>query len=208
MKVVNTNKLPTAPITEFKSTQGELKFLSEENYNKLKSRIEERGFYLPVYVWVDEKGDKWLLDGHQRKQVLETEGWFEPIPYLVVPAKSKKEAAERLLEITSQYGTITQEGIDQYIASFELPEMDVLEHTHFDGIFDFTVELPEEEPEEEPEVEPETEDTSIKFVVRYIDDAYRAKCTVNKKSRELGSFTNILELKEAIDEALDNWEQE
>lgn len=149
MRVINDNKLPVAPISEMNATQGDLKFLSEENYNKLKSRIEKRGFYVPVYVWIDSLGEKWLLDGHQRKHVLETEGWNEPIPYLVVKAPNMAEAAERLLEITSQYGTITQEGLDQFIAKFELPEMETLEATSFDGIFNFT--LPPEEPEFEPE---------------------------------------------------------
>lgn len=156
MKVVNDNKLPVAPISEMNATQGDLKFLSEENYKKLKGRIEKRGFYIPVYVWVDSQGEKWLLDGHQRKHVLETEGWNDPIPYLIVKAPNMSEAAERLLEITSQYGTITQEGIDEFIAKFELPEMETLEATNFDGIFDFSVEP--EKKEEDPEFEPEAHD--------------------------------------------------
>lgn len=140
MKVLNPNNLPTAPISEFVETQGDLKFLSEENYKKLKKAIEKHGFDVPVYVWVDEKGTKHLLDGHQRKHVLETEGWFNPIPYLVIKAKSIEQAAERLLEITSQYGTITQEGIDEYFATFELDEIEMAELTNFDGIFTFDVE--------------------------------------------------------------------
>lgn len=155
MKVVNDNKLPVAPISEFNATQGDLKFLSEENYNKLKRNIEKRGFYIPVYVWIDSQGEKWLLDGHQRKHVLETEGWYEPIPYLIVKAPTMSDAAERLLEITSQYGTITQEGLDEFIAKFELPEMDVLNSTSFDSIFDFSVEQKKDEKEEDPDFEPE-----------------------------------------------------
>lgn len=153
MKVVNDNKLPVAPISEMNATQGDLKFLSEENYNKLKKNIEKRGFYIPVYVWIDSQGEKWLLDGHQRKHVLETEGWNDPIPYLIVKAPTMQDAAERLLEITSQYGTITQEGLDEFIAKFELPEMEVLGSTNFDGVFKFPA--IEEEKEEDPEFEPE-----------------------------------------------------
>lgn len=140
MKVLNPNKLSTAPITEFQATQGDLKFLSKENYNKLKKNIEKHGFDIPIYVWVDEDGVKHLLDGHQRKHVLETEGWFEPIPYLVIKANDLSQAAERLLEITSQYGTITQEGVDEFIATFELPEIEISSLTNFDGIFNFTIE--------------------------------------------------------------------
>jgi hypothetical protein len=151
MRVINDNKLPVAPISDMNATQGELKFLSEENYNKLKKNIEKRGFYIPVYVWIDSQGEKWLLDGHQRKHVLETEGWDDPIPYLIVKAPNMADAAERLLEITSQYGTITQEGLDEFIAKFELPEMEVLDSTSFDSIFKFSVEPEKEEPEFEPE---------------------------------------------------------
>jgi len=161
MKVLNQNSLPTAPISEMSATQGELKFLSKENYDKLKKNIEKRGFDIPVTVWVDPKGTKHLIDGHQRKNVLETEGWFDPIPYLVITASSLKEAAERLLELTSQFGTITQEGIDEFIATFELPEMDVIASTNFDGIFQFPV-VTEEQQKGSPEVEEqETEVNSV-----------------------------------------------
>lgn len=157
MKVLNPNKLPTAPISELNATQGELKFLSKENYKKLKNNIEKHGFDLPVTVWVDSQGEKWLLDGHQRKRVLEKEGWDDPVPYLVVKAPNMNTAAERLLAITSQFGTMTQEGLDEYVANFELPDQDVADLTSFDSVFDFSVEA-EEEPEpkiETPEVEPE-----------------------------------------------------
>jgi hypothetical protein len=140
VKVINTNKLPTAPVTEFNILQGDLKFLSKQNYKKLKNSIEKHGFYIPVYVWIDDKGKKWLLDGTQRKHVLETEKWLDPIPYLIVKAPDMQIAAERLLEITSQYGTITQEGLDEFYAKFELPEMEMAELTNFDGIFNFKVE--------------------------------------------------------------------
>lgn len=156
MKVLNPNNLPLASIKEFQPTQGDLKFLTEDNYKKLKGRIEARGFNQPVTVWIDDKGTKHLLDGHQRYNVLTTEGWFEPIPYLVIQAKSLSEAAEILLEVTSQYGTITQEGLDEFIATFELPEVDVLAHTSFDAIFDFKV-----DPVEEPEIEEEIEEEDI-----------------------------------------------
>lgn len=156
MKVLNPNKLPLAPMSEMSATQGGLKFLSEENYKKLKDRIESRGFDIPVTVWIDKDGHKNLLDGHQRKNILETEGWDnEPIPYLVISAETLEEAAERLLEITSQYGTITQEGIDEFIATFDLPEIDVIAHTSFDAIFNFP---PNPQPAApELEVEPEIE---------------------------------------------------
>lgn len=132
-KVHNPNNLPTIPIADLLPTQGELKDLTEKNYNKLKNVILRRGFSYPVYVWEDKEGLLHLLDGHQRQRVLTTEGWNEPIPYLKVPAKDLQEAMARLLEITSQYATITQEGIDEFIAKYELQEADVYESTSFDA---------------------------------------------------------------------------
>lgn len=158
MKVLNPNNLPTAPIAELQATQGDLKFLSKENYDKLKKNIEKHGFDIPVTVWIDSQGDKWLLDGHQRKHVLETEGWYEPIPYLVIKAPNMQTAAERLLQITSQYGTITQEGLDEFIAKFELPEMETIDSTSFDGIFSFP--MPAQD-DGELEVEPEQENIEV-----------------------------------------------
>lgn len=134
MEVNNPNKLPTAPITEFKASQGELKYLSKENYAKLKQAIEDNGFDVPVYVWIDKDKNKWLLDGHQRQRLLTTEGWTEPVPYLTIEAPDQKTAMTRLLQITSQYGTITQEGIDNFIATYELPEVELFETVNFDGI--------------------------------------------------------------------------
>lgn len=134
MQVKNPNKLPTASITDFKASQGELKYLSKDNYTKLKKAIEKRGFDIPVYAWIDKQGTKWLLDGHQRQHVLTNENWLEPIPYLTINADNMQEAMSRLLEITSQYGTITQEGIDEFIAKYELPEAEVFDLVNFDGI--------------------------------------------------------------------------
>lgn len=134
MQVNNPNNLPTAPISEFKASQGELKYLSKENYNKLKKAIEENGFDVPVYVWVDEEGAKWLLDGHQRQRLLTKENWNEPVPYLTIKSPDMKTAMKRLLQITSQYGTITQEGIDHFLATYELPEVEVFDTVNFDGI--------------------------------------------------------------------------
>jgi len=133
MTVDNPNNLPTSPIADLLPTQGNLKDLTETNYKKLRNVIDQRGFSVPVYVWEDTKGIKHLLDGHQRRQVLTTEGWTEPIPYLKIPAKDLQEAMARLLEITSQYATITQEGIDEFIGTYELNEADVYEATSFDA---------------------------------------------------------------------------
>jgi DNA modification methylase len=156
MIVHNPNNLPTAPIADLLPTQGDLKILTETNYKKLKNVILRRGFSYPVYVWEDKQGIKHLLDGHQRRQVLNNEGWDEPIPYLKVPAKDLQEAMARLLEITSQYATITQEGIDEFIATYELEEAEVYEATSFDALGKYG---DDEDPEIEEDDPPEVNET-------------------------------------------------
>lgn len=183
MKVLNPNNLPLAPIKELNATQGDLKFLSKINYDKLKNNIEKHGFDIPVTVWIDSQGEKWLLDGHQRKHVLETENWLNPIPYLVIKAPNMQTAAERLLEITSQYGTVTQEGLDEYIAKFELPEMETLEMTNFDSIFDFSL---QKAPEEDPNFEPIDSDDKKDNRLDQLNEIQCPKCGYHSSP---GGFT-------------------
>lgn len=148
--VHNPNNLPTIPIADLLPTQGELKDLSETNYNKLKNNIIRRGFIDPVSVWEDSKGLKHLLNGHQRQRVLTKEGWLAPIPYFNIPAKDLQEAAAIVLELTSQYGTITQEGLDAMIATYALEEQDVYGATNFDALNNYSDETETEIEEDEP----------------------------------------------------------
>lgn len=155
MIVHNPNNLPTIPIADLLPTQGDLKDLTKDNYEKLKKNIERRGFIDPVAVWEDKNGIKYILNGHQRQRVLTNEGWLEPIPYFNVPAKTLQEAAAIVLELTSQYGKITQEGLDAHIAKYDLPEAEIYEATHFDALSFYDTSEPEQEVEEDeaPEVD-------------------------------------------------------
>lgn len=127
------------PIADILPTQGDLKTLSDANYQKLKNTIMNRGFSVPVYVWEDTNGVKHLLDGHQRQHILITEGWTEPIPYLHIPALNIQEAMARLLEITSQYATITQTGIYEFIGRYELNDAEIFQSTSFDAVKLYTI---------------------------------------------------------------------
>lgn len=176
MKVHNPNNLPTIPIADLLPSQGDLKDLSEKEYNKLKNVIIRRGFSVPVYIWEDKEGIKHLLDGHGRRRVLTTEGWDEPVPYLKIPAKDMQEAMARLLEITSQYQKITQEGIDQFIATYELPEAEVYDATSFDALGKYgDEEEPEIEEDEAPEVD-ESEAPKSKLGEVYQLGRHRVMC--------------------------------
>jgi DNA modification methylase len=192
MIVHNPNKLPTASIADLLPTQGELKDLSTENYEKLKKNIERRGFIDPVAVWEDKNGIKYILNGHQRQRVLANEGWIEPIPYFNVPAKTLQEAAAIVLELTSQYGKITQEGLDAHIAKYDLPEAEIYEATHFDALSFYDTSEPEQEVEEDeaPEVD-ESEPPKSKLGKIYQLGRHRVMC---------GDSTNIEQFEKLVND--------
>jgi DNA modification methylase len=154
LEVKNPNDLPLLSIKELIPTQGDLKDLTEANYDKLKKSFEKHGFIFPISIWQD--GDKnYLIDGHQRQRVITKEYGDVEVPVIKIPAKDIKEAAEILLKVTSQYGTITQEGLDTYIATYELPEAEIYEATHYDAISYLQQEEPEVKEDEAPEVSQE-----------------------------------------------------
>ena len=98
--------------------QGDLKELTEENYAKLRGRIETKGFDAPLFVWQNA-----ILDGTQRYRVLHrmlADGWELPdhmVPVCDIEAASLEEAKERLLGYVSQYGTVTDEGLYEFLRS-------------------------------------------------------------------------------------------
>jgi len=98
--------------TELLPFQKNLK--AETNIEKLKNNILKRGFCTPIFVW----NDKEILDGHGRLKaltMLKKEGYNIPkIPVVDISAKDKKEAAEILLSINSQYQQITAEGLNEF----------------------------------------------------------------------------------------------
>ncbi len=133
----NPNNLPTIDYRDVNPLQGNLKDLTDTNYAKLKGVLEKRGFRAPLFLWTDSE-EFYLMDGHQRQIVMTQEdmndnGNYE-VPYVLIEAANKQEAEAQLLEITSQYGKITHEGFDEYIAKAELPEPEVLEAVHYDAL--------------------------------------------------------------------------
>jgi DNA modification methylase len=128
------------PCSELVPLQGNLKELSEENYQKLRREILDLGFSEPISVWKND-GKNFLLNGHQRqrviKRMIDMEG-FEcpPLPVSVVEATTLKEAQKKILSLTSQYGAMTPQGLyefsieaglsfDEINESFRFPEIDM-----------------------------------------------------------------------------------
>lgn len=108
----------TLKLDELLEFQGNLKDLSEEDYNKFKRVILSHGFSEPISVWQHE-GKNHIVNGHQRLRVLkglEAEGYFiPPLPVSIVMADDEKQAREKVLTLTSQYGEVTDTGLYEYM---------------------------------------------------------------------------------------------
>lgn len=116
----------TMPIDDLEAFQGKLKSITEAEFEKLKVAILKYGFSFPVFVW-----RKSILDGHQRVQAVkrliddgyELEGGM--LPVVLIEAKDRKEAAEKLLLINSRYAKIDQDGFDFFVQDFDIDVVDM-----------------------------------------------------------------------------------
>lgn len=141
--------LPHVPISALIPFQGELKELSEREYNKLKKSITDNGLFVPFFVW-KENGK--LLDGHQRLRVFIREGWQLDVPVIWISAASEQEAKQKLLLISSQYGRVTQEGWDSF--TFDLEDDWIKSSVNFDALpFVFGVWLDNQDEQVDPNEE-------------------------------------------------------
>lgn len=147
-------ELPHCELGDLLELQGELKDLSEREAAKLRKSMSDKGIFVPFFVWPAPDGNKYLLDGHQRRRVLVQDGQGAlSVPYVVVEANSLQDAKERLLVISSQYGRITQEGLDTF--AFDLDETWMEQTVHFDAL-SFILgepEIPDPQPQKEPELD-------------------------------------------------------
>jgi len=135
----------SAPVDEFSPLQGDLKSLSDIDYEAFKKEIIEIGFKFSLHVWENED-KKWITDGHQRITALKrmrADGWEIPnIPYSLVFAADINEAKQALLGAASQYGKVTETGLKNFLndvqidpirlENFRLPdiEMPIFIETH------------------------------------------------------------------------------
>ena len=108
--------------------QGELKELTDANFEKLKQSILRHGITFPFFIWQSE-GENYILDGTQRDRVLTRmaeEGYeIPPLPCALIHAKDRKEAAEKILLISSQYTKMTNQSLEDFLAEndLDLPEL-------------------------------------------------------------------------------------
>jgi hypothetical protein len=122
-------------IDQLTPLQGGLKKLSDENFNKLRQSLIDKGFQFTVHVW-ESGGVTYIIDGHQRVHVmkqLRKAGWdIPPITCAFVKAATYHEAKELILYSVSQFGKIDQDGFTEFtegegfdFAKFDLPDFQI-----------------------------------------------------------------------------------
>lgn len=121
------------PLDELIEFQGDIKTLSDANAARLRSRIEKHGINAPVFVWRSgtKKAKHYILDGHQRVTVLRQmrdDGVDVPeIPVVFIDAKSRKDAAEKLLGITSQYGEFAIAELEEWASGLDIADVRIVD---------------------------------------------------------------------------------
>jgi len=138
LQVHNPNDLPTMPYTQFVEFQGDLKeSITPEDLEKMRGSLKKHGVFVPKFVWFDEQQQANIMDGHQTKQALsslEADGWTIPeIPYAIVCAETREDAAEKLLQINSRYAKLNPhttwfddfefQDLSELLDSVEIPEL-------------------------------------------------------------------------------------
>jgi ParB-like chromosome segregation protein Spo0J len=136
----------TLALEEIQRFQGDLKKLSAKNLEKLKQSIIKRGFCAAIFLW-DCDGIYKILDGTQRSIALESlqkDGYeIPPLPVVFIDAENEKEAKDKLLAISSQFGTFDMSELESWIADLD---EDILESIRLVGDeINFDDVLPEEE---------------------------------------------------------------
>jgi hypothetical protein len=126
------------PVDLLHGIQGNLKEMTTENFEKLKKSILTHGFNFPLFVWKELKqtesrilGGKpdqklffWVIDGHGRLLVIRKlieEGYACPeLPCVEIEAANLNDAKKRVLIVSSQYHTMTDEGLYEFMHQADL----------------------------------------------------------------------------------------
>lgn len=129
---------PTLSIHDMHEFQDDLKELDEKAADGLEQEILQTGFAFPPYVWRDMDDGRWkIIDAHGRKKVLlrmEQKGYTIPrLETVEVLARSREEAKRRVLQASSQYQRMTDQGLANFskgadinfeaLGNFRFPEV-------------------------------------------------------------------------------------
>lgn len=183
MTTIRSRIIKTEPVA-WKKMQfiqdGSFKEHTAESKAKLKESLIENGFALPFNVWLDEASKTlYCLDGYHREQdlkELEREGVKIPelLPATFIECKDIADAAKLVLVFSSQYATITQAGLNNFIGVYDIP-MNVV-----DAQFSLLV-LPEPISLPAPstfEMEPKDKPATLKITFERPEDVESFKVTL------------------------------
>jgi ParB-like nuclease domain len=127
----------TIDLADLQPLQSNLKQLSQRNFEKLKRSILRRGICFPFFAWQHE-GKNWILDGTQRDRVLlkmQEQGYMIPrLPVALVEAKDRKDAAAKILLISSQYGKMSEQSLEEFLVENEIEMNDLLEEVELPSL--------------------------------------------------------------------------
>jgi hypothetical protein len=134
---INCRAAVNIELKELTPMQGELKELSKTSFEKLKRSILRHGVTFPFFIW-QNNGVNWILDGTQRDRVLSKmidDGYdCPPLPCALIEAKDKKEAAEKILLISSQYGKMSEESLDEFLSENDLSFLELSDELELPAI--------------------------------------------------------------------------
>jgi len=110
------------PFDSLEKFQGKLKKITKENLAKLKKLIILNGINVPFFIWFNGKKYR-ILDGHQRSKAIKSlrdEGWELPLmPVDYIEAENEKDARQKLLGITSQFGEFEFECLEEWLEEID-----------------------------------------------------------------------------------------
>lgn len=115
----------------------DIKNRTSYDIDRLKKSITDNGFLFPLFIWKDKNI---ILDGKSRYVALnqlKNEGYEIPeIPIVYVDAKDEFEAREKVLQVNSRYGKITEGSLGYFSKDCEINLSDLnihLDKINFDG---------------------------------------------------------------------------
>ncbi len=161
----DVERLELMDINQLTAFQGNLKELSDVNYAKLKAKIVKLGFSEAIGVWQSD-GKNFILNGHQRLKTLtkmrDEDGYDIPqVPVLIIKAENFKQAREKVLSLTSQFGEMTAESLHNFMLDSEIP-FDELDSFRFPEINMNTF---ADQFDEKPEKEEEPDEGESQLIV-------------------------------------------
>lgn len=120
VKCKGSATLQLQELTEF---QGGLKNRTRTDVDKIITSIHKFGFATPFFIW-NHDGINHVLDGHGRLlalNIMKQQGEeIPPLPVVYVDCKDEATARQLLLRITSQYGTMTNASVLEFMQGLEI----------------------------------------------------------------------------------------